>query len=268
MRKALKIALEKEQIEVKNNYDLIDAYEIHLYGDERDNFKLYPLLSKPVLAVHYPLKRCDVVKIAKERETEYCKKVLNFCKEINAGLVLHADSHSFDVFNNPDVEAFCKLIKEKGIILHIENCYRHIGADEGLHIIKYLKNRIGDKYVFPLLDTCHLIMSEMSFKYEEKSFFQTMDAYKSKRFIMHLNDCLGSGEKETGGIHGTNFSSNLYLLNNILWKIYNYEKEGYHVDCVLEINEEDYINVPDAIKLAKNIDIYWNDYILQEQDDD
>ena len=85
---------------------------------------------------------------------------------------------------------------------------------------------------------------------------------------MHLNDSIGSGEKETGGVHGTNFSRNSYLLNNILWKIYNYEKEGYNVDCVLEINEQDYVNVPDAMELAKNIDIFWNDYIMQEQNND
>ncbi|MGI6608510.1 MAG: hypothetical protein ACOX1F_05995 [Erysipelotrichaceae bacterium] len=268
MRKALKIALEKEQIMVKNNYDIIDAYEIHLYGDERDDFGLYPLLNKPVLAVHYPLKRCDVVQVAKERNTEYFRKVLDFCKEINAGLVIHAESPSFDVFNNPDVEDFCRIIQRKRIILHVENCYLHIGAKEGLNIIKYLKNRIGEKYVYPLLDTCHLMMSSMSFKYEEKSFFQTMDDYKSEKFIMHLNDSIGSGEKETGGIHGTNFSRNSYLLNNILWKIYNYEKEGYNVDCVLEINEQDYINVPDAMELAENIEVYWNDYIMQEQKKD
>ncbi|MGI6510622.1 MAG: hypothetical protein ACOX1L_08655 [Erysipelotrichaceae bacterium] len=171
MRKALKLALEEEQIEVKNKYDIIDAYEIHLYGDERDNFELYPLLNKPVLAVHYPLKRCDIVQVAKERNTEYFKKVIDFCKKIKAGLVIHADSPSFDVFNNPDVEAFCKIIKENKIILHVENCYLHIGAKEGLNIVKYLKNRIGDKYVYPLLDTCHLMMSSMSFKYEEESFF-------------------------------------------------------------------------------------------------
>ncbi|HQB31871.1 MAG TPA: hypothetical protein PLI19_00940 [Erysipelotrichaceae bacterium] len=267
MRKALKVALEVEQIAAKNKYDIIDAYEIHLYGDERDNFSLYHLLNKPVLTVHYPLKRCDIVQVARERNTEYFKKVVDFCKEINAGLVIHADSPSFDVFNNPDVEAFCKIIRRKKIILYVENCYLHIGAKEGLNIIKYLKNRIGERYVYPLLDTCHLMMSSMSFKYEENSFFQTMDDYKSRHFIMHLNDSIGSGEKETGGIHGTNFSRNSYLLNNILWKIYNYEKEGYKVDCVLEINEEDYINVPDAMELARNIDIFWNDYIMQELDE-
>lgn len=266
MRKALKIALEKEQIEVKNSYDIIDGYEIHLYGDQRDNFELYHLLNKPVFTVHYPLKRCDLVQIAKERNTKYCRKVLDFCKEIGAGLVVHAESHSFDVFNNPDVEAFCKLVKEKGVILHVENCYLHIGAKEGLNITKYLQNRIAEDQVYPLLDTCHLMMSSMSFKYEEESFFQTMDNYKSRRFIMHLNDCIGSGEKETGGTHGTNFSNNSYLLNNILWKIYNYEKEGYQIDCVLEIEEQDYINVPNAMELAKNIDIFWNDYIRQEND--
>lgn len=112
MRKALKVALEVEQIAAKNKYDIIDAYEIHLYGDERDNFSLYHLLNKPVLTVHYPLK--DVI-LSKwpEKEILNTLKVVDFCKEINAGLVIHADSPSFDVFNNPDVEAFCKIIRRK-----------------------------------------------------------------------------------------------------------------------------------------------------------
>ena len=45
MRKALKLALEKEQIEFKNSRKEIDAFEIHLFGDERDDFSLYPLIS-------------------------------------------------------------------------------------------------------------------------------------------------------------------------------------------------------------------------------
>ena len=71
---------------------------------------------------------------------------------------------------------------------------------------------------------------------------------------MHLNDCIGSGEIETGGIHGTNFSQNLYLLRNILWKLYELEKHNYNVDLILEVEEEDYINAPKAIELANNID--------------
>ena len=125
---------------------------------------------------------------------------------------------------------------------------------QGLQIMKYMRNRINDYQVFPLLDTCYLMMSEMSFKYEESSFFNTIDNYKSENFKMHLNDCIGSGEIETGGIHGTNFSQNLYLLRNILWKLYELEKHNYNVDLILEVEEEDYINAPKAIELANNID--------------
>lgn len=260
MRKGLKLALETEQITVKNTYDMIDGYEIHLYGDDRDNFDLYPLLNKPVFTVHYPLSRCDVAQIAKEYKSEYAQKVFKFCKKLDVGLVIHAESPSFDVFNNPDVEDFCKMIKDTGLTIHVENCYRNIGAIEGLQIMKYMRNRINDYQVYPLLDTCHLMMSEMSFKYEERSFFHTIDSYKSDKFKMHLNDCIGSGEKETGGIHGTNFSSNQYLLRNILWKLYDLEKHAYPVDCILEIDEEDYIHVPKAIELANSIDAIWKDF--------
>ena len=45
MRKALKLALEPEQISVKNSYPMIDGFEIHLYGDQRDHFELYEMLG-------------------------------------------------------------------------------------------------------------------------------------------------------------------------------------------------------------------------------
>ena len=254
MRKALKLALEPEQISVKNSYPMIDGFEIHLYGDQRDHFELIEMLKKPVFTVHYPLNKCDVVQISHDFKNGYAKKVFELCKKLNVGLVIHAESPSFDVFNNPYVEEFCRMVKQEDLIIHLENCYRNIGAQEGLQIMKYMRNRINDYQVFPLLDTCHLMMSEMSFKYEESSFFNTIDNYKSENFKMHLNDCIGSGEIETGGIHGTNFSQNLYLLRNILWKLYELEKHNYNVDLILEVEEEDYINAPKAIELANNID--------------
>ena len=265
MRKALKLALDREQIECKNKYNEIDAFEIHLFGDERDDFSLYPLIEKPLTTIHYALYRSDILDIANEYESEYTQKVFELAEKADVGIVVHAESRAFNIYNKPEVEAFCKYIKERGIKLHVENCYRNIGAVEALEIMHYMRDRIDDKHVFPLLDTCHLMMSEMSFKYDELSIPKAIDAYKSKCFKMHLNDCIGSGEKETGGIHGTNFSHNLYLLNNILWKLYNLEKEGYHPDLILEIDEKDYIRMPEAIELAHNIDMFWNSYIEQEE---
>lgn len=267
MRKALKLALDKEQIERKNQYDEIDAFEIHLFGDERDDFSLYPSIQKPLTTIHYALWRADILDIAQEYEGAYAQKVFELAEKAGVGIVLHAESRSFNIYNKPEVEAFCKYIKERGIRLHIENCYRNIGAVEGLEIMHYMRDRISEKQVYPLLDICHLMMSEMSFKYDELSIPKAIDAYKSKCFKIHLNDCIGSGEKETGGIHGTNFARNTYLLNNILWKLYNLEKEGYPADLILEVDEKDYVNMPDALSLAHQIDRFWNDYIHQEEMD-
>ena len=264
MRKGLKIALDQKQIDQKNTYDIIDCDEIHLFGDERDHFEFADQLAKPVATIHYPLDRCDIAIACEEYDSPYMARVVELARKTGAGIVLHAESSAGDIFSNPHFPGFCDFLRENRIRVHVENCYRTIGAVEALNIMRYMKKRIGDDLVFPLLDTCHLMMSEMSFKYEELSFSQAIDAFKSECFRMHCNDCIGSGEKETGGIHGTNFSRNLYLLNNILWKLYNLEKEGYRVDLILEIDEEDYISVPDAMKLAENIDYFWNDYIRQE----
>lgn len=252
MKKALKLALEKEQIEYKCSLKNIDGFEIHLHGDTRDNFDLVDQITKPIFTVHYPLDNCDIPEASKEYDSEYMAKVIALCQKTNAGLVLHAETDN--VINNPDVLKFCNVIKESGICLHIENCYRNVGAIQALEFMHYLRQFIGENKVYPLLDSCHLIMSEMSFKYEEFSFSSAIDRYKSSNFKIHLNDCLGSGERETGGIHGTNFHHNLYLLNNILWKLHCLEKEGYKVVLVLEIEEKDYVHVPDALELADNID--------------
>ena len=260
MRKLLKCALDIEQIKYKNSLDFIDGYELHLYGDERDDFSLLSQMTKPVYSIHYPLERCDIIEIAQEFETEYAQKVFALCKRLNVGLVLHAESKYYEVMANKDVDKFCDFIKENNITVYIENCYRNIGAIEAIQIRRYIRARIGLEKVFSLLDTCHLMMSEMSFKYDELSFAEAIEKYKSQNFIIHLNDCIGSGEKETGGIHGTNFHNNLYLLNNILWKLYNLERDGYYAKLVLECDESDYVKCENAVELAHNIDKFWKTY--------
>lgn len=264
MKKALKCALEKEQIEYKNSLDFIDGYEIHLYGDERDNFDLVKDMKKEIFTVHYPLNRCDILEIANDYTTDYAKKVFKLCKDLNVGLVLHAESKYYEIMGSKLVDAFCDYIKDEGIILHVENCYRDIGAIEAIEIRRYIRARIGLDRVYSLLDTCHLMMSEMSFKFEEMSFSEAINRYKSSNFVMHLNDCIGSGEKETGGIHGTNFHYNMYLLNNILWKLFCLERDGYYAKLVLECDEEDFIHNPNAVELAHNIDKFWNSYTYEE----
>ena len=260
MKKALKCALDIEQINYKNSLDFIDGYEIHLHGDERDNFELVSSLEKEVFTIHPPLARSDVLEIAEDFETEYYQKVFKLCKDLNAGLVIHAESKYYEIMASKKVDRFCDFIKDNDITLHIENCYRDVGAIEAIEIRRYIRARIGLDKVYSLLDTCHLMMSEMSFKYEELSFAEAINRYKSKNFVIHLNDCIGSGEKETGGIHGTNFKYNRYLLNNILWRLYCLEKEDYFAKLVLECDEEDFIHNPNAVDLAHRIDELWNSY--------
>lgn len=264
MKKALKCALEKEQIEYKNTLDFIDGYEIHLYGDERDDFSLVDSLKKEVYSIHYPLDRCDIMEIAEDYTSDYAKKVFKLCKDLNVGLVVHAESKYYEIMGSKKVDAFCDYIKEQGITLHVENCYRDIGAIEAIEIRRYIRARVGLDKVYSLLDTCHLMMSEMSFKYDELSFSEAIDRYKSKNFVIHLNDCIGSGEKETGGIHGTNFHYNRYLLNNILWRLFCLERDGYFAKLVLECDEEDFIHNPNAVELAHNIDAFWGSYRYEE----
>lgn len=259
MRKLMKIALDPEQIRIKNQYDRFDGYEIHLYGDERDHFELAETIQKPIVTVHYPIPDCDVYDVVSQFKNDYAKKVFELCNTYKAGLVVHAETGLDRLKTNPYLDEFCDFIKESGIHLHVENCYRTCGAVESLKLCNYLRDRIGYDKVFPLLDTCHLIMSEMSFKFEEMSFFSTIDAYTSDNFIIHLNDCIGSGEKETGGIHGTNFYANQYLLWNILWKLKEIVKRGINIDLVLEVDEVDYNYPTNADILAKNVNRMWEE---------
>jgi len=260
MKKALKCDLTIEQINYKNSLEFIDGYELHLHGDDRDNFDNIKYMKKPIYTIHYPLDRCDILEIAKEFKSDYAQKVFALCKKENVGLVVHAESKYYEIMASKDVDAFCDFVKDNDITLHIENCYRDIGAIESIQIRRYIRARIGIDKVYSLLDTCHLMMSEMSFKYEELSFSEAIDKFKSSNYVIHLNDCIGSGEEETGGIHGTNFHNNLYLLNNILWRLYNLEKDGYQAKLVLEVMEQDFVHANNAIELAHNIDKFWNSY--------
>ena len=258
MRKLMKLALEKDQIKIKSQYDRFDGYEIHLYGDSRDDFDIVDTIEKPIITIHYPIPRCDVNDVVNEYQSEYAQKVYALCKKTGAGLVVHAETGVDRLVTNPKLDEFCKFIARERIRLHVENCYRNIGAIQGLKLARFLQRQIGEDLVFPLLDTCHLMMSEMSFKFEEMSFFKTIEAYASDNYIIHLNDCIGSGEKETGGIHGTNFYANRYLLGNILWKLHELEEKGVKVDLVLEVDEFDYVYPSNADILAKNVDLIWS----------
>ncbi len=264
MRKLMKLALESRQIRIKCLYDLFDGYEIHLYGDERDCFELAETLNKPIVTVHYPIERCDVYDLVSEFDSEYALKVYDLCRRHRAGLVIHAETGLERLQTHPRLEAFLDFIRKQDIILHVENCYRSVGAIECLKVNSFLGERIGPNRVYPLLDTCHLMMSEMSFRFEEMSFFKTIAAYASDNFKIHLNDCIGSGEWETGGTHGTNFYANQYLLRNILWMVHELEKKGLSIDLILEVDEEDYIYPTNAHQLAKNINTYWQK--MEEED--
>lgn len=266
MRKIMKMALEQEQIRVKSQYDRFDGYEIHLYGDDRDHFELAETIAKPIITVHYPIARCDVSDVASEYDSPYAKKVYELCDKTGADLVVHAERGLDHLVTCPRLREFCDFIRERGTIVHVENCYRYCGAIEAMKVTRYLQALIGFDRVYPLLDTCHLMMSEMSFKFEEHSFFTTIDDYTSDRFIIHLNDCIGSGEQETGGIHGTNFYANQYLLSNILWKLYGIVRSGKQVDLVLEVNEVDYDYPTNADILAKNIDRLWAGILKEKQE--
>lgn len=266
MRKLMKLALEKEQIRIKEQYDRFDGYEIHLYGDERDHFELADTITKPIVNVHFPIDKCDVYDVLDCYESDYARKIFDLCKKANAGLVVHAETGLARLKTNPKLDDFCEFIKAEGITLHVENCYRNVGAVEGLRLCNYLRNKIGRNQVFPLLDTCHLIMSEMSFKFEEMSFFATIDAYTSENFKIHLNDCIGSGERETGGIHGTNFYANQYLLWNILWKLKEITDRGNNIDLVLEVDEVDYNYPTNADILAKNINTMWEELKVAQEE--
>ena len=260
MKKYMKLALEEEQIAIKECYKRFNGYEIHLHGDDRDNFSLAAYLKKPIITVHYPIRDCDVYDVVSNYKSEYAQKVFAFVKEVNAGLVVHAETDLDKLLTHPDLDAFCEFIRNEEITLHVENCYRNCGAVESLRTCHYLRDKIGEDYVYPLLDTCHLMMSQMSFKFEENSFFKTIDAYSSPKFILHLNDCIGSGERETGGIHGTNFYANQYLLWNILWKLKEVEKkENLAINLVLEVDEEDYNHPKNAEALAEDVDSMWRE---------
>ncbi|MBR2824721.1 MAG: TIM barrel protein [Solobacterium sp.] len=270
MRKLMKLALEEEQIRIKEQYNRFDGYEIHLYGKHHkhgiDHFELVNMIQKPIITVHYPIEDCDVYDVVNSFESEYAHKIFDLCKAKNAGLVIHAETGLDRLKTNPKLDAFCEYMKEERIVLHVENCYRHVGAVEGLKVCNYLRDKIGWDQVFPLLDTCHLIMSEMSFKFEEMSFFSTIDAYTSENFKIHLNDCIGSGEKETGGIHGTNFYANQYLLWNVLWKLKEITERGTDIDLVLEVDEVDYNYPTNADILAKNINIMWEELKVAQEE--
>ncbi len=254
MHKAFKIALEKNQIDIKNNFNKVDSYEIHLYGNDNDHFELYNTLTKTIRTVHYPLNRSDIIQVAKECETEYFDKVIDLCKKTKAILVTHADNPLSEVMDNPLVDKLCSKLMENDITIYVENGYKDVSCKEAYLVYKYMVSKLDYNHCFPLLDICHLCISQQSFEYADYDFKTALDLFSSSRFSIHLSDAIGSGEWQTGGVHGSNFQTNQALLKNILNYVKKLEESRGEVNLVLEVEEEDFSNPINAIKLANNID--------------
>lgn len=104
--------------------------------------------------------------------------------------------------------------------------------------------------VYPLLDVCHYQISYNQFDSNlKRNLSEIIDLYNSENLVIHLATAIGNGDNKGGGVHGSNFKENTELLLEIINKV-----KDLNPIPVLETNETDMINKPNAVWLNNKID--------------
>lgn len=100
------------------------------------------------------------------------------------------------------------------------------------------------------MDICHYQIARTRFDSTLKyNLLDVIGLYAKDGMKVHLCSAIGSGHEISGGIHGSNFKEDLELLEEIVKEIYQYDPY-----LILEVNEIDYCNRPNAVWLNNKID--------------
>lgn len=252
MKTYMKIALVEKQFFSKIKIKGFDGYEIQLLGDGKDDFSLIDKINLPVITVHYPMHMCDLTVLSKEMSSDYLNKCFEICRKLNAGLILHADASLEDLSSNSDFNHLCHALSKQKISIHIENS-SIVNSNEAVRICNYINNLTSLSFAFPLLDTGHSLIAAQKASLRERNIFTLVKNFASKNYKIHFSDIIGSGIKETGGVHGNNFAQNEPFMKELL----NEFNELYiKPSLIIEVEEDDYCNPINAIELNKKIKNY------------
>ena len=264
MIKAYKCALLGEQIEavLKLLEDSENEVEIQLLSIE-DDLSLIDCFQGRVSSIHLPIEKEDrtcnlttVIKACKEQNGKYyfLNKVAAYATRENAGIVIHA---------NVPVENFCKMqgykefiewVKQYNVKIFLENTMEITDARKSILTPVLAKDRINselkEKLCFPLLDICHFQVSYNQYNSNlRRNLSEVLSLYAYDLMRIHLCSVIGNGNDRKGGVHGSNFKENLELLEEILKDVYK-----WNPILILEENESDMINKPNAVWLNNKID--------------
>ena len=263
IKKAYKCALKDDQIEkmlelIKDNNNLIEIQLLSIYDDLSllDNFK------GRVSTIHLPLEKenrtCNLSTIIKAFDEEnekfdFFAKVTKYAVKENCGIVIHTDIDGRDLQKLHGYHKLVSWIKSTGVKLCLENTYEIKDAKKSLFSPLYVKNALNrdllENTVYPLLDVCHYQVSYNQFDSNlKRNLSEIIDLYDSENLVIHLATAIGNGDDKNGGVHGSNFKENTELLLEILNKVKDLDPI-----LVLETNETDMINKPNAVWLNNKI---------------
>lgn len=259
MNKVFKCALIKEQVEgalrLANDYN--NLIEIQLLS-VKDDLSLLANFNDKISSIHLPIKDnlCDLTVVMSSCATK--DNYFNFLNEIikkcpDTGLVIHADDYAEHLYNLKSSNPFLKWVSENNVKVFLENTGITPDLKKGILAPKYISvrfNEIIKKDLFhPLLDICHFQIARDKFDTNLKfSLFETLTLYNHNEMRIHLCSAIGCGKDELGGIHGSNFKENIPLLEKIIETTLPYNP--YYI---LEVNEIDYTNKPNALWLNNKI---------------
>jgi hypothetical protein len=233
-KKAYKLSLQSEE-DIKYFYENVkgnNKIEIQLLDLKDPLDRMRPLLND-IVTVHAPLypsedMMCNISSVGKGLHERgdyhaYLYKVAKFLRRANCGLVIHSDISPEELENAYYYHDILDYIVQNQIWIHLENVTSREVPNQmnalmyPVLLSKKINTALGKTLAFPLLDICHYQMLRNDFNSNiSLSLQDTIDLYRSGKFVIHFNNAEGSGDEKTGGIHGYNFSNDLRTLNQLL----------------------------------------------------
>lgn len=257
IKTVFKTGMDIEQILAKNAIPDVDGYEIQMRNSE-SGMHLISLLDKKLYAIHTPFDKCDLSQWMNREGDTFFDDLMSICKKEKCGLVIHDDLSFGDYITHPKRRDFESFLAKYNVPIHLENCTTYeLSFLEVPSIANYINAQLEKDIVYPLLDVCHYLILANDIEFDGPNLSKTLEIFNSEKVYIHLCDIVGSGKRNLGGLHGTNFHYNSRLLYQILDKL-----EELHpnkdVILVLEVGEENYNTPMSAIELNMRIKQYLN----------
>ena len=255
-KKHLKVSLFKDQIDCINGVkSLIDGVEVQLLRFT-DDLSLLALLEVPIYSIHYYIKGktvnpCEIRYIlSTKEEVNRFKSIVEVAKIYKSAITIHIDAEMKD-WNKEFYKDFLESIKDSGVPILLENITTVKNSQALIKkipgICTELNKQLGGEHCFPLLDTCHAMITVNSTIDPDATMLDYIKMFYSNKQAFHLSEAVSDG---IGDQHGINFKRNKKYLFLILDGIKSVNPDS---NIVIEVLDKNHCTKGESLELLSYI---------------